>query len=285
MKLIRFGNPGFERPGLILEDGTRIDASGFGEDYNEPFFGQDGLDRLREWASANASSAPRLANAVRIGPPIARPSKIICIGLNYRDHAEESGMEVPKEPVVFFKATSSFCGPFDPLQIPRGSRKTDWEVELAVIVGRRVRYVEEDEALGHVAGYAILNDYSEREHQLEHGGQWVKGKSHDSFSPLGPFMLTADEMEDPHSLDMWLTVNGEIRQQSNTRQLIFGIPYLIHYLSRYMTLLPGDLISTGTPSGVGLGLDPPQFLRPGDVVELGIDGLGTSRQEVVASSQ
>jgi 2-keto-4-pentenoate hydratase/2-oxohepta-3-ene-1,7-dioic acid hydratase in catechol pathway len=282
MKLIRFGNPGFERPGLLLDDGTRIDASGFGSDYNEDFFESDGIGRLRNWASTQATTAPRLANAVRTGPPVVRPSKIVCIGLNYRDHAEESGMVAPEEPVVFFKATSSLCGPYDPLIIPRNSRKTDWEVELAVVIGKKARYVPEEEAMAHIAGYVLLNDYSEREDQLERGGQWVKGKSHDTFSPLGPFLLTSDEMDDPHNLNMWLSVNGEEKQRSNTGQLIFRLPLLISYLSRFMTLLAGDIISTGTPSGVGLGYDPPQYLKPGDVVELGIDRLGSSRQEAIA---
>lgn len=278
MKLIRFGNPGEEAPGLQLEDGRRIDASAFGEDYDESFFGGDGLQRLGAWAGTHAANAPTIPEAVRLGPPIGRPSKIVCIGLNYADHARESGADIPSEPIVFFKATSSLVGPNDALVIPRGSSKTDWEVELAIVIGRRASYVEEADAMGHVAGYALHNDYSEREFQLERGGQWVKGKSCDTFAPLGPFLATPDELGDPHALRAWLTVNGERRQDSNTEQMIFGVPRLISYLSGFMTLLPGDVISTGTPPGVGMGLDPQVFLKPGDMVELGVEGLGTQRQ-------
>ena len=278
MKLIRHGEPGQERPGLILEDGRRIDASGFGQDYDEAFFGGDGLDRLKAWAAGNAATAPAIGGDVRLGSPIVRPSKIICIGLNYRDHAAETGAEIPKEPIVFFKATSAMCGPNDPLLIPRGSEKTDWEVELAIIIGKRASYVDEAHALDHVAGYALHNDYSERAFQIERGGQWVKGKSCDSFAPLGPFVATADEIADVHNLPMWLTVNGEARQKSNTSNLIFNVPQIVSYLSHFMSLLPGDVISTGTPGGVGMGMKPQTYLNKGDVIELGIDGLGTSRQ-------
>jgi 2-keto-4-pentenoate hydratase/2-oxohepta-3-ene-1,7-dioic acid hydratase in catechol pathway len=220
---------------------------------------------------------------MRLGPCIARPSKIVCIGLNYADHAKESGADIPKEPILFFKSTSSIVGPNDEIIIPRGSQKTDWEVELAVIIGQRASYVSEADAMQHVAGYALHNDYSEREWQLERGGQWVKGKSCDTFAPLGPFLATRDEIANPHVLPMWLKVNGVTRQNSSTAQMIFGVPQLVSYISQFMTLLPGDVISTGTPPGVGLGLKPtPVFLKPGDVVELGIEGLGESKQHAVA---
>jgi len=283
MKLIRFGTPGNEKPGLILDDGRRIDASAFGSDYDEAFFGGDGLVRLEAWVVQNAASAPAIDSGVRLGPCIARPSKIVCIGLNYADHAKESGADIPKEPILFFKSTSSLVGPNDEVIIPRGSQKTDWEVELAVIIGRRASYVSESDAMQHVAGYALHNDYSEREWQLERGGQWVKGKSCDTFAPLGPFLATRDEIAEPHALTMWLKVNGVTRQNSSTAQMIFGVPQLVSYISQFMTLLPGDVISTGTPPGVGLGLKPtPVFLKPGDVVELGIEGLGESKQHAVA---
>ena len=283
MKLIRFGLPDQEKPGLILTDGRRIDASGFGSDYDEKFFGSDGLARLAAWAAANAASAPTVDAGVRLGPCVARPSKIICIGLNYADHAKESGAEIPKEPILFFKSTTSLTGPNDPLIIPRGSEKTDWEVELAIVINKKALYVSEADALNHVAGYALHNDYSERSWQLERGGQWVKGKSCDSFAPLGPFLATKDEIPHPNDLKLWLKVNGTQRQNSTTAQMIFHIPFLVSYISQFMTLLPGDVISTGTPPGVGLGFKPPIFLVPGDVVELGIEGLGESRQVAQAA--
>jgi len=284
MKLIRFGLPDQEKPGLLLADGRRIDASTFGSDYDEKFFGGDGLARLAAWAAQNAASAPTVDASVRLGPVIARPSKIICIGLNYADHAKESGAEIPKEPILFFKATSSLTGPNDPLIIPRNSRKTDWEVELAFVIGKKASYVSEADALQHVAGYVLHNDYSEREWQLERGGQWVKGKSCDSFAPLGPFLATTDEIADTNNLKMWLKVNGQTRQNSTTAQMIFKVPQLVSYISQFMTLLPGDVISTGTPPGVGLGFKPPVFLQAGDIVELGIEGLGESRQVAIAAS-
>ena len=284
MKLIRFGNPEKETPGLILADGRRIDASAFGSDYDEAFFGGDGLARLAAWAADHAATAPGVDASVRLGPCIARPSKIVCVGLNYADHAKESGLDIPKEPILFFKSTSSIVGPNDNIIIPRGSQKTDWEVELAIIIGKRASYVSEADAMEHVAGYALHNDYSEREWQLERGGQWVKGKSCDSFAPLGPFLATRDEIADPQALPMWLKVNGVTRQNSTTAQMIFGVPQLVCYISQFMTLLPGDVISTGTPPGVGLGLKPvPVFLKAGEVVELGIAGLGESRQQAVAA--
>ena len=282
MKLIRFGEAGKERPGVISEGGVRLDVSGFGRDYDESFFGGNGVEELRAWLEKNASAAPKIPGSVRLGPPISRPSKIVCIGLNFRDHATESGQQAPKEPVIFFKATSSLVGPNDDLVIPRGATKVDWEVELAVVVGKRASYVARERALEHVAGFVLHNDYSERTFQLERGGQWVKGKSCDTFAPLGPFLATRDEVSDPGKLGMWLKVNGEIRQKSSTSEMIFDVPELVSYVSQFMTLLPGDVISTGTPSGVGLGMKPPQYLKAGDIVELGIESLGESRQKVVA---
>jgi 2-keto-4-pentenoate hydratase/2-oxohepta-3-ene-1,7-dioic acid hydratase in catechol pathway len=278
MRLIRYGAPGAERPGLILPGGRRVDAAAFGEDYDERFFETGGLARLAAWVDERADALPEVPPDARLGPPCARPSKLVCIGLNYADHARESGMVVPPEPVVFFKATSAIVGPDDDLILPRGSTKVDWEVELAVVIEKRASYVAEEEAMDCVAGYVLHNDYSERAFQLERHGQWVKGKSCDTFAPLGPFLATRDEIPDPHVLDVWLTVNGETLQDSNTRNLIFRVPYLVSYLSQFMSLLPGDVISTGTPPGVGLGLTPPRYLKAGDVVELGIEGLGTARQ-------
>ncbi len=282
MKLIRFGVPGSERPGVILPDGRRVDASGFGEDYKESFFGGDGLHRLAEWVATNAASAPTVSADTRLGPPLCRPSKIVCVGLNYRDHAQESGMAVPAEPVLFMKATSAIVGPDDDVVIPKKSTKTDWEVELAVVIGKRASYVDEANALAHVAGYMLHNDYSEREFQLERGGQWDKGKGCDTFAPLGPFIATPDEIPDVHALSLWLAVNGERKQNGTTKELVFGIPTLISYISQFMTLLPGDVISTGTPAGVAGGHRPIRFLQDGDVVTLGIDGLGESTQHVRA---
>lgn len=285
MKLIRFGEIGSEKPGLQLDDGTRIDATGFGMDWDATFFGEPGnLERLRSWMDQNAGSAPRIEEGTRLGSPVGRPGKLICIGLNFSDHAEEAGMDIPAEPIVFFKATSAIVGPNDDVVIPRGSEKTDWEVELAFVVGKKASYVSEENALDHVAGYVLHNDYSEREFQLERGGQWVKGKSCDTFAPLGPFVATADEIDDPENLGMWLEVNGERKQDGNSNKLIFGIAHLVSYLSQFMSLEPGDVVSTGTPPGVGMGFDPSQFLQAGDVVQLGIEGLGVSRQVAVAHS-
>lgn len=283
MKLLRFGDVGLEKPGLQLDNGTRIDASGFGMDWNHDFFADPGnLDRLQEWVEVNAESAPVISDDTRLGSAVARPGKLICIGLNFSDHAAEAGMPVPDEPIVFFKATSAIVGPNDNVVIPRNSQKTDWEVELAFVVGKKASYVTEDEALDYVAGYVLHNDYSEREFQIERGGQWVKGKSCDTFAPLGPFVATSDEIKDPENLGMWLKVNGETKQDGNSNKLIFGIAHLVSYLSQFMTLEPGDVVSTGTPPGVGMGFDPPQYMKPGDVVELGIDGLGSSSQTAVA---
>jgi 2-keto-4-pentenoate hydratase/2-oxohepta-3-ene-1,7-dioic acid hydratase in catechol pathway len=284
MKLIRFGQPGAERPGILLAGGKRIDASSFGADYDEAFFGGDGLSRLANWSQAEGANAPVVSNDERLGPPLCRPSKIICIGLNFKDHALESGAAVPTEPVVFMKATSALVGPNDDVIIPRNSVKTDWEVELAVVIGKKASYVDEENALDHVAGYVLHNDYSERTFQLERGGQWVKGKSCDTFAPLGPFIATPDEIPNVNDLAMWLTVNGDRKQNGNTRNLVFDVPTLISYVSQFMTLLPGDVISTGTPAGVAMGHKPPRFLQDGDVVALGIDGLGESRQKLRAYS-
>jgi 2,4-didehydro-3-deoxy-L-rhamnonate hydrolase len=283
MKLARFGEPGAERPGVLLDDNRRVDASGFVRDYDEAFFAGDGIRALAAWLKDGGAAAPPIAAAVRVGAPFARPSKIVCIGLNFRDHAAETHAEPPKEPVIFFKATTALTGPNDPVRIPRGGTKLDWEVELAVVIGRRACCIDEAAALDHVAGYALHNDYSERSFQLERGGQWVKGKSADTFAPIGPYLATRDEIADPQALGMWLTVNGETRQQGTTANMIFGVAALVSYVSQFMTLLPGDVISTGTPAGVALGMKPePVYLRAGDVVELGIDRLGRARQKVMA---
>lgn len=278
MKLIRFGAIGNEKPGVQQNDGSRLDVSAFGQDFNEDFFGGDGISRLKMWLVANADSCPNVSEDTRLAPPLCRPSKIVCIGLNYAKHAQEAGMQIPKEPVLFFKATSAIVGPNDDVVIPKGSEKTDWEVELGVVIGKKASYVSEADAMNHIAGYVLHNDYSERAFQIEREGQWVKGKSCDTFAPLGPFIATADEIENPHDLNLWLNVNGEQLQNSNTSDFVFNIPESISYISQFMTLLPGDVISTGTPFGVGLGFNPPRYLKPGDVVELGIDGLGSSRQ-------
>ena len=281
MKLIRKGEPNEESPGLLLPDGREVDVSSFGEDYDEVFFETNGIERLSEWLKENGEDLPPFPENERYGSPIARPSKIVCIGLNYDDHARESGMEIPPEPVIFFKATSSFCGPNDNLILPRGGDKTDWEVELAFVIGKRASYVEESEAMDYLAGYALHNDYSERGFQLDRSGQWVKGKSCDTFAPFGPWLATQDEIKDPNNLKMWLKVNGETMQSSNSSNLHYKIPFLLSYVSQFMTLLPGDIISTGTPPGVGMGMDPQVYLQAGDLVELGIDQLGSSSQKVV----
>jgi 2-keto-4-pentenoate hydratase/2-oxohepta-3-ene-1,7-dioic acid hydratase in catechol pathway len=282
MKLFRFGSRDSEKPGVILESRKRIDVSAFCLDFDERFFVTNGVRRLAAWIDENADKCPAVDPSVRLGPCVARPSKIICIGLNYARHAAEGGAQVPKEPIIFLKAPSSLSGPNDDVIIPKGSQKTDWEVELAVVVGKRATYVQTEEAMEYVAGYCLHNDYSERSFQLERGGQWTKGKSCDSFAPLGPFLATPDEIKDPHDLRLWLKVNGAMLQDSNTSDLIFGIPIILSYVSQFMTLVPGDVISTGTPEGVGAGLKPPRYLRHGDVVEFGIEGLGTARQLAVA---
>jgi 2,4-didehydro-3-deoxy-L-rhamnonate hydrolase len=276
MKLLRFGEPGREKPGVLINDKI-TDVSSFGEDFGEQFFATDGLTRLRKWLDTNQSKLPT-AGHVRLGAPFTRPSKIICVGLNYSDHAKETGATLPTEPILFFKATTAVGGPNDDVVIPKNSQKTDWEVELAVVIGKKASYVSEQQALDYVAGYCLHNDYSEREFQLERGGQWVKGKSCDTFAPLGPYLATQDEIKDLDNLRLWLSVNGKKYQDGNTANLVFKVPFLVSYISQFMTLLPGDVISTGTPAGVGLGFKPPIYLKAGDVVELGIDGLGTQKQ-------
>jgi 2,4-didehydro-3-deoxy-L-rhamnonate hydrolase len=281
MKLFRFGPVNNEKPGVLLNE-KKLDVSAFGEDFGENFLATDGLHRLRTWLDKNAKSCPIVPDSVRIGPPLTRPSKIICIGLNYTKHALESKMEKPKEPIFFFKSTTAICGPFDDVIIPKNSVKTDWEVELAFVMGKKAQYVEEKDSMKYVAGYVLHNDISERAFQLERGGQWVKGKSADTFAPLGPYFVTADEIADSNNLHIWLKLNGKTVQDSNTADLIFEIPLLVSYISQFMTLLPGDIITTGTPAGVGLGMNPPYYLKPGDVMELGIEGLGVAKQKVVA---
>lgn len=281
MKLIRFGAVGKEKPGVLMGD-KRYDVSSIVKDFDETFFEENGLDKLQK-ALENNPVLPEVDAQERLGSPVARPSKIICIGLNYVDHCVETGASIPAEPIIFFKSTTALCGPNDDLIIPKNSKKTDWEIELVFVVGKKASYVDEAEAMDYVAGYCLHNDYSERAFQLERGGQWAKGKGCDTFAPLGPFMATTDEIADVDNLSMWLTVNGKTFQNSNTSNLVFKIPFLVHYLSQFMTLLPGDVISTGTPPGVGLGIKPdPIYLKAGDVVELGMEGLGTSKQVAVA---
>ena len=282
MKLFRFGPEGAEKPGVTLPDGRQIDISTFGMDFNETFFSDRNMHGLAEWLRLNGDKCPEVPKGSRLGPCIARPSKIVCVGLNYAQHAAESGMDAPKEPVLFFKSTTAICGPNDPLIIPKGSEKTDWEVELAVIIGQKASYVPIEKAMEHVAGYCVHNDYSERAYQLERSGQWVKGKSCDSFAPIGPWMVTADEVSNPNNLRLWLSVNGQTMQDSSTADFIFNIPFVVSYISQFMTLLPGDLISTGTPQGVGLGQKPPRYLVPGDIIKLGIEGLGEQEQIAIA---
>jgi 2-keto-4-pentenoate hydratase/2-oxohepta-3-ene-1,7-dioic acid hydratase in catechol pathway len=282
MKLIRYGIAGKEKPGIIINDAW-FDVSEYINDYDEKFFENDGLSLLKTIISEN--TLKEVSRDTRLGSPVSKPSKIICIGLNYSDHATESKMQLPPEPVIFFKATTAIVGPNDDLIIPKNSIKTDWEVELAVVIGKKASYVDEAVALNYVAGYLLHNDYSEREFQLERAGQWVKGKSCDTFAPLGPYLATQDEITDVNDLRLWLTVNGTMMQDGNTKNLVFKVPYLISYVSQFMTLLPGDIISTGTPAGVGLGQKPePVYIKPGDVIELGIHGLGSSRQQAKAYS-
>lgn len=284
MKLIRWTNGSKPATGIIIND-EYFDTSSFGEDYNEEFFGNDGLNRLQKFVESNKDKLPKLAKDIHLASPVARPSKIICIGLNYADHAKETNAQVPKEPIIFFKSTTALIGPNDDVIIPKNSKKTDWEVELAIVIRKKASYVDENDALNYVAGYCLHNDLSEREFQLERNGQWVKGKSCDTFAPVGPFLATQDEIKDVNNLKLWLKLNGQTMQDGTTANLIFKIPFLVSYLSQFMTLLPGDIISTGTPAGVGLGMNPQVYLKPGDVVELGIDGLGTSKQNVKAYQQ
>ena len=280
MKLIRFGKAGEEKPG-ILSGEIRYDLSAFTHDYDEAFFAGDGLAQLATYFEKEKANLPVIDGHVRLGSPLARPSKLICIGLNYADHARETGASTPPEPVIFMKATTALTGPFDQIVIPKGSTKTDWEVELAIVIGAKASYVPEEKAMDYIAGYCLHNDVSERAFQLERNGTWDKGKGCDTFAPMGPWLVTKDEVKDVHQLRLWLTVNGQKLQDGNTSNLIFNIPFIVSYTSQFMTLLPGDIISTGTPAGVGMGQHPAWYLKNGDVVELGIDGLGTSRQTVV----
>lgn len=279
MKLLRHGTAGSEKPGLLHTDGTIRDLSGLVPDIAGTVLSDLGLAMLR---GVNADALPIVEDGTRLGPCVAGTGKFICIGLNYADHAAESGLAVPPEPVIFMKATSAICGPNDPIIIPRGSVKTDWEVELAVIIGTKAKYVSEADALSHVAGFAITNDVSERAFQTERAGQWTKGKSCDNFGQIGPWLVTRDEVADPQALDMWLKVNGETMQNGSTRTMVYGVAHVVSYLSQFMTLHPGDVISTGTPPGVGMGQKPPRYLKAGDVVELGIGGLGQQKQNVIA---
>ncbi|WP_101340688.1 fumarylacetoacetate hydrolase family protein [Cereibacter azotoformans] len=281
MKLLRHGPAGAERPGLVWTDGTIRDLSGIVPDVAGDALSDEGLARLRE---IDGAGLPVVAEDARLGPCVGGIGKFICIGLNYSDHAAETGAQVPPEPIIFMKANSAICGPNDPIIIPRGSVKTDWEVELAVIIGRKAKYVSEAEALTHVAGYAVANDVSERAFQAERSGQWTKGKSCDNFGQLGPWLVTRDEVADPQDLSLWLSVNGQKMQDGTTRTMVYGVAFLVSYLSQFMTLHPGDVISTGTPPGVGLGMKPPRFLKAGDVVELGVEGLGRQRQDVIADA-
>ena len=280
MKLLRHGERGAERPGLLHTDGTIRDLTGLVPDIGGAVISDTGLAMLR---GVDAGALPVVAAGTRLGPCVAGTGKFICIGLNYADHAAESGMQVPPEPVIFMKATSAICGPNDPVIIPRGSVKTDWEVELAVIIGKRAKYVSEADAMGYVAGYAVAHDVSERAFQTERSGQWTKGKSCDNFGQLGPWLVTRDEVADPQNLGMWLTVNGVKRQNGSTKTMVYGVRYLVSYLSQFMSLEPGDVISTGTPPGVGMGMKPQAvYLKKGDVVELAVEGLGHQRQDVIA---
>lgn len=280
MKLFRFGEAGKEKPGVLVND-KLYDVSAFGEDYGETFFESNGLVRLETWLFKNNATLPLVKEGTRLGPCFLRPSKIICIGLNYTKHAFETNMPLPPEPILFFKSTSAITGPNDGLIIPRNSKKTDYEVELAVVVSKKASYVEEKNAMDYVAGFCVHNDYSEREFQLERNGQWTKGKGCDTFAPMGPYLVTKDEIANFNNLKMWTKVNGELRQDNNTDDMIFEVPFLISYISQFMTLLPGDVISTGTPSGVGMSFKPPLYIRSGDVIELGIEGLGEQRQLAV----
>ena len=278
MKLLRYGAPGAERPGLLDADGTIRDLSGIVSDIDGAALSPDSLTRL---AALDPATLPAVDGSPRIGSAIARPSKFLCVGLNYADHARETGKEPPAEPVLFSKATTALCGPYDDVEIPRGSDRTDWEIELGIVIGTRAKYVSEADALDHVAGYALVNDVSERRFQSERGGQWVKGKSHDTFGPVGPWMVTKDEIADVQDIDLWLDVDGERRQTGNTKTMIFGVAHLVHYISQFMTLEPGDIIATGTPPGVGLGMKPPTFLKEGQIVTLGAAGLGEQKQRMV----
>lgn len=281
MKLLRWGPAGAERPGMLDADGVARDLTGLVPDIAGAVLSDAGLAMLR---GIDPATLPRVPDGARLGPCVAGTGKFVCIGLNYSDHAAETGATVPPEPIIFMKATSAICGPDDPIIIPRGSEKTDWEVELGVVIGTTAKYVSEAEALNHVAGYCVINDVSERAFQAERSGQWTKGKSCDNFGQTGPWLVTRDQVADPQDLGMWLTVNGKTMQNGSTRTMVYGVAHLVSYLSQFFTLHPGDIISTGTPPGVGLGMKPPVYLGPGDVVELGIEGLGQQRQDVIADA-
>jgi 2-keto-4-pentenoate hydratase/2-oxohepta-3-ene-1,7-dioic acid hydratase in catechol pathway len=281
MKLIRFGSPDKEKPGIMLDNEKR-DVSSFGEDYDERFFASDGVGRLEKWLEAHADGLPNIDDAARLGPPVCRPGKIVCIGFNYKDHARETGKQIPPEPVFFLKSPTALSGPNDDVRIPRNSKKMDWEVELAVVIKQKVSYAEKENALDYIAGFALFNDYSEREFQFDRGGQYVKGKSADTFAPLGPFIATPDEIEDYRNLRMWLKVNDVMKQESGTSHMFYDVPAIMSCISQYMTLIPGDIVCTGTPAGVGHGRTPPEYMKKGDIVEYGIDGLGQAAQRVIA---
>jgi 2-keto-4-pentenoate hydratase/2-oxohepta-3-ene-1,7-dioic acid hydratase in catechol pathway len=281
MKLLRYGAPGREKPGVLATDGTIRDLSGTVGDISGESLLPEAIERLK---AIDVAKLPRVNEPVRLGPCVGKVGKFICIGLNYSDHAAESGMAVPREPIMFMKATSAIMGPNDDVVIPRGSEKTDWEVELGVVIGKPAKYATQDEAMSHVAGYCVINDLSERAFQLEGTGQWVKGKSADTFGPIGPWMVTKDEVADPQNLGMWLEIDGKRQQDGSTRTMIFGVAHLVSYISKFMSLQTGDIISTGTPPGVGAGKKPPVFLRPGNSIRLSVEGLGEQRQKVVAES-
>ncbi len=283
MKLIRYGQAGQEKPGVIIED-IRYDVSNYIDDYNEAFFCNNGMEQLAAYIADKKDELVKVADDVRLGSPIARPSKIVCVGLNYSDHAIEVGAQIPSEPVIFIKSTTALNGPNDVIIIPKGSEKTDWECELAVVIGKKASYVDEADIKDYIAGYVLHNDVSERAFMFERNGTWDKGKGCDTFAPLGPFIVTPDEIPDINNLHVWLSVNGKLMQNGTTADMIFKTHYLVSYITQFMTLLPGDVVSTGTPAGSGIGLKPPVFLKDGDVMELGIDGLGSQRQMVKAYS-
>jgi 2,4-didehydro-3-deoxy-L-rhamnonate hydrolase len=284
MKLIRFGDQGREEPGILLPDGRRVDASGEFNDYDEGFFAMGGLESLAEWVEQGCPGGVEIDPLARLGPPVDRPSKIVCVGKNYLEHAKELDEGIPTEPALFMKASSAWSGPNDDVLIPRGATKLDYEVELAFVIGRTASYVDEREALDHIAGYSVFCDYSERDFQKEMGGQWTKGKSADTFAPMGPWLTTADEVPDPQKLRLWTKVNNEMRQNSWTGDMMFSVRQLVAYISRFMTLLPGDVVATGTPSGVAMGMTPPRWLLPGDLVDCGVEGLGELTQRIVAGN-
>ncbi|HMR19988.1 MAG TPA: fumarylacetoacetate hydrolase family protein [Sphingobacterium sp.] len=283
MKLIRYGQEGKEKIGVQIA-GKNYDVSAFGRDYDEHFFASDGLSQLAAYVEENKANLTEIPTDTRLGSPFARPSKIVCIGLNYKDHAAETGAAIPQEPIIFMKSTTALAGPNDQVIIPKNSVKTDWEVEFGIVIGKKATYVEEHDALSYVAGYVLHNDVSEREFQIERGGTWDKGKGCDTFAPMGPVMTTQDEIPDINNVRLWLKVNGNTYQDGNTKNLIFDVPFIVSYVSQFMTLLPGDVISTGTPAGVGLGFNPPIYLKEGDIIELGADHLGEQRQEVTKYS-